>query len=280
MIEQLEPIGGLLAGVFGLLIGSFLNVCIYRLPNDLSVVKPRSYCPKCETPIAWHDNIPVVSYFLLRGACRHCGQPIPARYVLVELLTGLLFFSIVQVLGLTPLAFKYVLLSALLVGLAFSDLEERILPDEFTLGGTLAGLLLSFLIPMDPDVVGIFAMLFGVHWDPRAISVAESVVGALLPSGLLWTCGYLYEKVRHREGLGFGDVKMLMMIGAFLGTRGTVLTLLIASIVGTVAGLVFILISRKDMATYELPLGTYMALAAIIGILMGQSIFAWYASLL
>lgn len=280
MIEQLEPIRGLLAGVFGLLIGSFLNVCVYRLPNDLSVVKPRSYCPHCETPIAWYDNIPVVSYFLLRGACRHCRKPILFRYVLVELLTGLLFFSIVQVLGLTLLAGKYLLMSALLVGLAFSDLEERILPDEFTLGGTLAGLVFAWFVPMDRDVMSIALMVFDVHWDPRLISVVESMVGALVPSGLLWTCGWVYEKVRHREGLGFGDVKMLMMIGAFLGTRGTVLTLLIASILGTVVGLAYILISRKDMSTYELPLGTYMALAALIGVLMGQNILSWYAGLL
>ena len=136
------------AFAFGLLIGSFLNVCVYRLPRDLSVVRPRSYCPACEHPIAWYDNVPLVSYAILRGACRHCKAGIPARYPIVEVLTGVLFFVYVLRMGPTPAAAKYCLLGALLVGLLFSDLEERILPDEFTLGGTVAGLALSFFIPV------------------------------------------------------------------------------------------------------------------------------------
>src|SRR5262249_2496066 len=145
-----------LAALFGLLIGSFLNVCIYRLPRDLSVVRPRSYCPECEKPIAWFDNIPLLSSLRLKGRCRHCGKPIPARYPVVEALTAVLFFVFVAALGPSLVAFKFCLLSALLVGMVFSDLEERILPDEFTLGGLVAGLALSWggpIVDVPPEVL-------------------------------------------------------------------------------------------------------------------------------
>ena len=135
-----------LAGLFGLLIGSFLNVCIYRLPRDLSVVRPRSFCPGCEHPIAWYDNVPLLSYLILRARCRHCRAPIPFRYPLVEFLTAALFFASVAVLGPNFRAIKLSVFSALIVALIFADLEERILPDEFTLGGAVVGFLLSFLV--------------------------------------------------------------------------------------------------------------------------------------
>jgi leader peptidase (prepilin peptidase)/N-methyltransferase len=146
---MLESVVAIIAG---LLIGSFLNVCIYRMPRDLSVVRPRSFCPACERPIAWYDNIPVLSYFILRGRCRHCQARIPVRYLIVEMLTAVLFFVIVAALGATAVAAKLCLLVALLVGLTFADLEERILPDEFTLGGTAVGLVLAWFIPVD-DVI-------------------------------------------------------------------------------------------------------------------------------
>src|SRR5258706_1956523 len=171
----------LLAFVFGLLIGSFLNVCIYRLPRDLSVVRPRSYCPECEKQIAWYDNIPLVSYVRLKARCRHCGARIPWRYPVVELLTGLLFFLIVIALGPGLVAVKLCLFAALMVGMMFTDLEERILPDEFTLGGTLAGLVLAWFVPVNDIVAhGIRSGSANV-WDPRWFSLAESVAGAALP---------------------------------------------------------------------------------------------------
>src|SRR5271165_3510757 len=155
-------IEALIAGLFGLLIGSFLNVCIYRLPRDLSVVHPRSYCPRCEHPIAWYDNIPVVSFALLRGRCRHCGATIPWRYPLVELLTGVAFAGAVSLLGPVIAAAKLCVFSAILIALVFAGLEERILPDEFTLGGIAAGLLFSVFVPLR----GIWS-LFIAHLDPR-----------------------------------------------------------------------------------------------------------------
>jgi len=268
--------------VAGLLIGSFLNVCIYRLPRDLSVVRPRSFCPACEHGIAWYDNIPVLSYFLLRRRCRHCGQPIPGRYLAVEALTALLFFAIVNALGPTAGAVKLCLLIALLVGLTFSDLEERILPDEFTLGGTAVGIALAWFVPVDgrPEDYGIaHALLWNSGWNESWVSVAESVGGAALPAGFLWLGGLLFQKLRHREGLGLGDVKMVAMVGAFLGLRGALLTLIMGSVAGSVIGLIYIRATRKDASTYQLPFGTFLGCAGIFVALAGQQVIRWYAGL-
>ena len=249
-----------LALLFGLLIGSFLNVCIYRLPRDLSVVRPRSYCPLCEHPIAWYDNIPLLSYVLLRWRCRHCGGKIPVRYPAVELLTGVLFAAAVWLHGTGLPAVKLCIFSALLVELMFSDIEERILPDEFTLGGALAGLLLAFFVPMDQ---GLVYVLMSPGPNPVIVSIAESAAGALLTSGAMWLVGWLYQKIRHREGLGFGDIKMMALIGAFLGLHQTLFVLILGSIAGSVIGLFFIYIARKDASTYELPYGTFLGAAAV-----------------
>lgn len=269
-----------LAGLFGLLIGSFLNVCIYRMPRDLSVVRPRSFCPECEKEIAWYDNLPLLSYFLLKRRCRHCQKPIPARYPIVEALTAALFFSFVGALGPTLLSMKFCLLSALLVGMIFSDVEERILPDEFTIGGVIAGLALSWFIPIEDGVAQVFLSLAGLPLSGNPLSLVESAVGAFVPSGFLWLTGELYFRLRHKEGLGFGDVKMVAAIGAFLGLRGALMTLIVGSLLGSVIGLVFILITKKDHSSYELPFGTFLGVAALGVILAWQRVFAWYVTLL
>ena len=253
-----------LALVFGLLIGSFLNVCVHRMPRDLSVVRPRSFCPSCQRTIAWYDNIPLVSYALLGARCRWCGARIPARYPIVEALTGVLFAYIVFTRGATPGAAKGCLFAALTVGLIFSDLEERILPDEFTLGGTFAGLLLALWVPLDR---GLVSMFLPYSWNWRVVSLVEAAAGAVVTSGMVWLIGALYQKIRKREGLGFGDVKMIAMAGAFLGLEGALLTLMIGSILGSVLGLAFIRIAGKDSATYELPFGSFLGVAAL-GILL------------
>ncbi len=249
-----------LALVFGLLIGSFLNVCVYRMPRDLSVVRPRSFCPSCEHPIAWYDNIPLVSYALLRARCRSCGARIPARYPIVEALTGVLFAYLVFAHGATSGAAKAGLFAALLVGLIFSDLEERILPDEFTLGGTFAGILLALWVPLDRGLISLF---LPYSWNWRVVSLVEAAAGALLTSAMVWLIGAVYQKLRKREGLGLGDVKMIAMFGAFLGLEGALLTLMIGSILGSVVGLIFIRIAGKDPATYELPFGSFLGVAAL-----------------
>jgi len=254
-----------LALLFGLLIGSFLNVCIYRWPRDLSVVKPRSHCIACEKTIAWYDNIPLVSFVALGGRCRHCQARISWRYPVVELATGLLFFYWVWTAGLTAMAAKMCIFTALMVGLIFSDLEERILPDEMTLGGLLMGLVFAFFVPV-PDYI---ASLFLLTAPASLRSLAESAVGAGFPAFFLWGGGWLYEKVRHREGLGLGDVKLVAMVGAFLGLRGALLTLILGSIAGSLVGYTYIKLTGKDASTYELPFGSFLGVAAIVAAFVG-----------
>ncbi len=253
-------IAAVLAGILGLLIGSFLNVCIHRLPRDLSVIRPRSHCPECERPIAWYDNVPVVSYVLLGGKCRHCGWGIPWRYPLVELATGALFFAAVRLHGPEPLAWKLCLLAALLVELSVSDLETRILPDEFTLGGTVLGVALAFWVPMPAGLVSVMA---AGAVGQAAASAAEAAAGAAFTGGALWLVGWLYQKVRKREGLGFGDVKLVALIGAFLGLQGTLLALILGSVAGSVIGVVYIWLAKKQAASYELPYGTFLGAGAL-----------------
>ncbi len=253
-----------LAALAGLLIGSFLNVCVFRLPRDLSVVRPRSFCPGCEKMIVWYDNIPVLSYFLLGGRCRHCKERIPLRYPIVEIATAAAFAICVGALGLSIAAAKYCVFSAILITLIASDWEERILPDEFTLGGIVIGLIFAAFVPIERAGDIGFASLFlplGANW--RSLSIVESALGAGASSLLIWLVGWLYAKIRHREGLGFGDVKMIAMIGAFLGLRWALLTLIGASLFGSIGGLAYIFFTKKDASTYELPFGSFLGLAAL-----------------
>jgi leader peptidase (prepilin peptidase) / N-methyltransferase len=267
-----------LALLFGLLIGSFLNVCIHRWPRDLSVVRPRSRCPKCETPIAWYDNVPLVSFVVLGGRCRHCGVRISWRYPLVEVLTGALFCVYVLTFGPTLAALKYCILGALLVGLMFADLEERILPDEMTLGGLAVGLVFSWFVPVKDLTGHALLWLMGFQAGPQALSVAESAIGAFLPAFFLWFGGWVFEKVRHKEGLGFGDVKLIAMTGAFLGTEGALLTLILGSVAGSIIGYSYIFVTKKDAGSYELPFGTFLGAAGIAVTLAGHKMLSWYLS--
>ena len=257
-----QVLEALLAGLFGLIIGSFLNVCVYRMPRDLSVARPaRSFCPNCEQTIAWYDNLPLFSYAYLRGRCRNCKASIAARYPMVELATGLLFFGFVLWLGPTAEALKFCIYGAIQIGLIAMDFEERILADEFTLGGILVGLAFAVFVPMPPGFMHLF---LPETWPRRAVSVAESAFSAGLLSAVLWTVGSLYQKIRGREGLGFGDVKMVGMIGAFQGLGPALLTVVAGSVLGSVCGLIYIALSRKDAGTYELPFGSFLGVAAIL----------------
>ncbi len=266
----------LLAALAGLLVGSFLNVCIYRLPRDLSVVTPRSFCPECNQMIAWFDNLPVVSYMVLAGRCRRCGHRISARYPIVELLTAAAFFCSVRYLGLTIAALKFCVLGAILIDLIFSDLEERILPDEFTLGGAVLGVIFAALVPVPG---GILRLMFTPGKSDWLISVADSVFAAVFCAGAMWGVGALYQKLRHREGLGLGDVKMIAMVGAFLGVQGALLTLIAGSLLGAIVGLAYIWFTGKDASTYELPFGTFLGVAALGVGFFGEVVFNWYTRL-
>jgi leader peptidase (prepilin peptidase) / N-methyltransferase len=265
-----------LAFLAGLLIGSFLNVCIFRLPRDLSVVRPRSFCPACEKTIAWYDNVPLLSYVLLRGRCRHCGARFAIRYPLVELLTGLAFAICVAAFGVSLLALKFTLFSAIMIALIFTDLEERILPDEFTLGGILIGLVMAAFVPVPP---GLGRLLMPYSMGERALSVSEAAIGAALSGGSIWLVGWIYQRVRHRDGLGLGDVKMIAMIGAFLGLQSALLTLIAASVLGAIGGLIYVFATGKEASTYELPFGSFIGVAALAVARFGESVVAGYSSL-
>ena len=260
------------AFVFGLLVGSFLNVCIHRWPRNRSVVKPRSHCVRCRKTIAWYDNIPVVSYLILRGRCRHCGKRISWRYPLVELLTGALFCWIVLHTGPTLAALKSCIFSAMLVALIFSDLEKRLLPDELTLGGTLIGLAFAAIVPVQDVTAGAILWLMGVDVAGTMKSLAESAFGAALPAFFLWGGGWLYLKIRHREGLGFGDVKLIAMVGSFLGLQGALVTLILGSLSGSVLGYSYIKLTGKDTSTYELPFGSFLGAAGLAAVLFSKQL--------
>lgn len=265
-----------LGGLFGLLIGSFLNVCIHRWPQDLSVVAPRSRCPHCAAQIAWYDNIPVLSWLLLRGRCRACQARIHWRYPAVELLTGSTFTWFIAQHGLTLTGAKDCVFAALLIGLAFADADTRILPDEMTLGGALIGFVFSFFVPVPDETFHFLTAVAGWAPPPRLASAGEAVLGGCLCAGSLWLAGWLFEKLRHKEGLGFGDVKMLVMIGAFLGTGNALITIVLGSLLGSIVGLAWIRITKSDAASYELPFGTFLAAAAFFVAVWGERMMGWY----
>jgi leader peptidase (prepilin peptidase)/N-methyltransferase len=256
----------LLAALFGLLIGSFLNVCIYRLPRDLSVVSPRSFCPSCGEPIVWFDNIPVVSYALLRARCRQCSQPIAVRYPLVEIVTGVFFTLVVARYGATLAALKWCLFEGMMVALFVTDMEERILPDEFTLGGGILGLVFAFFV----KVRGVLSELFLPTARPFVQSVFEAVVAAVVLTVPIWLLAIFWSRLRKREMLGLGDVKLLPMLGLFLGLEQGISALLIGSVSGVVLGGGYIFFTKQKASSYELPLGSFFCLGGALVPLLGR----------
>jgi leader peptidase (prepilin peptidase) / N-methyltransferase len=243
-----------LAGVWGLAIGSFLNVCILRLPAGTSIVFPPSRCPACGHRLAWFENVPVVSYLVLRRRCRSCRAPISWQYPLVEATTGVLFAAAAAWFGLGwVLLSRLVFISAMIV-LFVIDLRHRILPNAITLPGIVVGF--AFSLVADPG------------WTASAIGI----VGG---GGVLWAIAEAYYRLRHEEGLGMGDVKMLAMIGAFLGWKLMLLTLVLSSLVGAMVGVGLIAARRGDMK-YALPYGTFLALAAVFAAFQGDAIVSWY----
>src|SRR5579862_6929403 len=265
---------------FGLIIGSFLNVCIVRIPGGKSIVLPASACVKCGTPIRPYDNIPVVSYLFLGGKCRKCKSPISAMYPIVEFLTGLLFLGCYEVFGLTAEGLKWAIFSAVMIVLVFTDLRERILPDVVNFTGFGLGLALSLVTdPADGTAEWIASHLFNLSPPSPLLSLADALLGAAIGSGLLWLVSEAYFRLRGREGMGLGDVKMMLMAGAFLGAKKTLLTILAGSVLGSVLGVAVILAKRKD-ADYELPFGTFLGAGALLVVFFGTPLVNWYSSLL
>src|SRR5579863_4885691 len=279
-IVTIETLGSVFAFLLGLAIGSFLNVCILRIPERRSIVRPASACPKCGAAIRPYDNIPVVSYFLLGGKCRGCKTRISPMYPLVEVLTALLFLGCWLAFGPTAEALKWAIFSALMIVLVFTDLRERILPDVVNFSGFAVGLALTLVTkPTDGTALWLANRVFDFPPPAPVISLADALLGAAFGSGLLWLVAELYFRLRGREGMGLGDVKMMLMAGAFLGLKRTLLTILAGSVIGSVLGLAFMLAKRKE-SDYELPFGTFLGMAAVLVMFFGTPLVNWYLSLM
>ncbi|MEE2635910.1 MAG: prepilin peptidase [Acidobacteriota bacterium] len=238
----------------GLAVGSFLNVCIYRLPRDESVASPPSRCPACDRQLRWFENVPVLGWLVLRGRCRTCRAPVSVMYPLVETITGLLFVLQYWQLGWQPLLGVRLLFVSTMIVLFVIDLQYRILPNVITLPGVLVGLVTSmFLVP---------------GWWP-------AFIGALVGGGVLWVVGAVYFRLCGEEGMGMGDVKMLAMIGAFLGWQQMLVTLLFATLTGSLVGGGMVIFDRGNIK-YALPLGSFLAASAIAVTHVGQPLVEWY----
>ena len=241
--------------LFGLCIGSFLNVVIYRLPLGQSLVSPGSRCPKCGYELRWYDNVPVLSWALLAGKCRQCRTPISAQYPIVEIVTALLFVLVAWLTPVGPLLISRLILVSILVALFGIDLEHQILPNRITLPGIAVGLMFSAVAPPG--------------WQ-------DALLGALLGAGVLYGIAAAYYFVRREEGLGMGDVKMLAMIGDFLGWKAVLVTLVLSSFSGALIGMALIAAQRGGMKL-ALPFGTFLAVGAVAAMLAGEPLIAWYA---
>lgn len=241
----------------GMAIGSFLNVVIHRLPRGQSIVSPGSRCPKCGSTLRALDNIPVVSYLVLLGRCRQCAVRIPPRYPLVEIATAALFVLHYFAFGWTPLLAVRLLFAAAMVALFAIDLEHHLLPDAITLPGIGVGLVASLFLPP---------------------GIRDALIGILAGGGVLWLIGEAYFRYSGEEGMGGGDVKMLAMIGAFLGWQLVIVTLVFSSIAGSVIGILLIVTKRGGMK-YALPYGTFLAIAALVASLSGAQIVEWYVGM-
>ena len=244
------------AFAFGAAMGSFANVLIYRLPMGLSIVSPGSRCPSCSAQIRWFDNIPIVSYFILGGRCRGCRTTISPRYPLVEALSGLLFAAVVFRVGIQPATAALALFAWALVVITFIDLDHRIIPDVISLPGTMLGLAFSF-----------------VPGFPRPV---DSAVGVAIGAGFLFLVLYAYEKIMGEEGMGLGDVKLLAMIGAFLGWQALPVTILVSSLTGSLVGVGYALVKGESVRKFPVPFGPFLALGAIVHLFFGVEIIQWY----
>jgi leader peptidase (prepilin peptidase)/N-methyltransferase len=262
--------------IFGLVIGSFLNVVILRLPQGISISIPRSHCPQCKRLIPWYDNVPILSYVILRGHCRRCGKSISARYPLIEALSGIVSLLLYFKFGLSVEWAIYFAFSAAMIVLAFIDLDHRILPDPITMNGIWLGILANVYLAQPSPLVARLLRSAGLEiTNVRVVALVASLIGALVGGGLLWGVAEAYLRLRGIEGMGFGDVKMMAAVGAFLGAPLALITIMIGSLLGSVIGLIFIRFAGKTRQ-YELPFGTFLAGAAIVSVLYGEDLVRWY----
>jgi len=250
------PIVVCVAAILGALVGSFLNVCIARWPADESVVKPRSRCPQCKAPIAWYDNLPVLSWLMLRGRCRGCSKRISVQYPLVELATAGIWAYTAYQHGATVDALQWAVFGTILLGIAMTDAREYIIPDEFSIGGLVLGLAFS---------------LFG-GWS----GFVAAAIGAVVGFGVLWLVGFLGTLAFKEEAMGGGDIKMMAMVGAFLGWQGVLLTIFLGALVGSVIFVPISLVGERKLV----PFGVFLSVGAAVTYLYGEAMLSWYRTFL
>jgi leader peptidase (prepilin peptidase)/N-methyltransferase len=255
---MIEPLNYMMTGLIGVIVGSFLNVCIYRLPRHEWVIWPGSHCPFCGNPIAWYDNIPLISYLLLLGRCRTCGAPISLRYPIVEAANAVGYLAILWHFGLNEMSVLYAALYSALIVVAGTDLSHKIIPNVITYPGIVVGLLGAVTVLP----VGIVNSLLGI------------AVGGGLLWGLAWASPYLFGK----EGMGGGDIKLLAMIGAFLGWKPALLTIMIGSLIGSVVGIT-LMAARIIKRDEYIPFGPFLVAGAVLSMFFAQPILAWYQGL-
>jgi leader peptidase (prepilin peptidase)/N-methyltransferase len=261
----------LIAFVYGCLIGSFLNVCIYRLPRNESIVRPRSKCPRCGTMVAWYDNVPILSWLLLRAKCRHCGQPISWQYPLLELAVGIIWGATTWIMGISFETISAAAFLSLLLAILITDARHYIIPDELSLGGLGIGLVLSLVtdIGLVQSLIGA-AVGFGVLWSVKAAGDLALKKGWIGGAEIRETLG----EDEPLTAMGGGDLKMMAMVGAFLGWRGVLLTIFLGALAGTVIYLPFLFREKKPLV----PFGIYLALGGFITLVAGSRLVAWYAA--
>ena len=241
--------------ILGMIVGSFSNVCIYRIPRNESIIYPASHCPKCRSNISLKDNIPLISYILLKGRCRNCKSKISIRYPVVELLTGLIYLIIYLIYGLSIQSLIYIILSSALIIIAFIDLNEQIVPDVISLPGIVIGFIISFFVPY--------------------ISFINSALGVFVGGGIILVIGLVGSVIFKKEAMGGGDVKLAAMIGAFLGWRYIIISLFLGFFLGAVAG-IFLIVSKIKNKEDVVPFGPFIALGSMITLLWGEKIIFWY----
>jgi leader peptidase (prepilin peptidase)/N-methyltransferase len=248
-------IDGVLIFILGLIVGSFSNVCIYRIPKNESIIYPASHCPKCRSKIKPVENIPLLSFILLKGRCRNCKSKISIQYPIVELLTGLTYLIIYLIYGLSIQTLVYIILSSALIIIAFIDLNEQIVPDVISLPGIVIGFIISFFVPY--------------------ISFIDSALGVVVGGGIILIIGMVGSVIFKKEAMGGGDVKLAAMIGAFLGWKYIIISLFLGFFLGALAGIILIMSkikSREDVV----PFGPFIVLGSFITLLWGEKIISWY----
>ena len=241
--------------ILGLIVGSFSNVCIYRIPKNESIIYPASHCPKCHSNISPKDNIPLLSYILLKGRCRNCKSKISIQYPIVELLTGLIYLIIYLTYGLSIQSLIYIILSSALIIIAFIDLNEQIVPDVISLPGIVIGFIISFFVPY--------------------ISFINSALGVVVGGGIILIIGLAGSVIFKKEAMGGGDVKLAAMIGAFLGWRYILISLFLGFFLGALAGIILILSKIKSRED-TVPFGPFIVLGSFITLFWGEKIISWY----